>query len=256
MGSHIITMIVRSVIVIITFISANLCSIQDSDNSKEAMKEIKPPNLMLEKMRSLHKRKADFRPHRPSPSFNQHNSFTSPSHPPPPPPPPPVSSSSSYGAPPPAPASSGYGSPAAEPVADYGAPHDEEIDLHNKEFCVDVSTYQPVIWVERDGQVCKTDWVKQCEDRTENVCIDVTETICEVVPYKECKQGLEPQEFSETILTPKKFVEMSAPRTRRRFPTRSCCPSAEMLQNRTVSQIGRQTVTEIRFGLELRHVNQ
>ena len=30
------------------------------------MKEIRPPNLALEKMRSLHKRKADFRPHRPS----------------------------------------------------------------------------------------------------------------------------------------------------------------------------------------------
>ena len=72
-----------------------------------------------------------------------------------------------------APASSGYGSPAADPITDYGAPEDEEIDLHNKEsdhatiilseegvvmtflqeFCVDVSTYQPVIWVERDGQV-------------------------------------------------------------------------------------------------------
>ena len=72
-----------------------------------------------------------------------------------------------------APASSGYGSPAADPITDCGAPEDEEIDLHNKEsdhatiilseegvvmtflqeFCVDVSTYQPVIWVERDGQV-------------------------------------------------------------------------------------------------------
>ena len=49
-----------------------------------------------------------------------------------------------------------------------------------QEFCVDVSTYQPVVWVERDGQVCKTDWIKQCEDKTENVCIDVTETVCEV----------------------------------------------------------------------------
>ena len=29
----------------------------------------------------------------------------------------------------------------------------------------------------------------------------------QVVPYKECKQGLEPQEFSETVLTPKKFIE-------------------------------------------------
>ena len=45
---------------------------------------------------------------------------------------------------------------------------------------MDVSTYQPVVWVERDGQVCKTDWIIQCEDKTENVCIDVTETVCEV----------------------------------------------------------------------------
>ena len=37
-----------------------------------------------------------------------------------------------------------------------------------------------MIWVERDGQECKTSWVKQCEDKTENVCIDVTETVCEV----------------------------------------------------------------------------
>ena len=49
-----------------------------------------------------------------------------------------------------------------------------------QEFCVDVSTYQPVVWVERNGQECSTGWVKQCEDKSENVCIDVTETICEV----------------------------------------------------------------------------
>ena len=28
--------------------------------------------------------------------------------------------------------------------------------------------------------MCKTDWVKKCEDRYEDVCLDVTETICEV----------------------------------------------------------------------------
>merc|ERR1712117_870684 len=141
---------------------------------------------MLEKIRSLHKRKADFRPHRPS--FSQ-QSFTShgASHGSLPPPPPPAPASTSYGSPP-APAPSSYGSPAAAPVTEYDSPsEDGEIDLHNKEFCVDVSTYQPVVWVERDGQECKTDWVKQCEGKTENVCIDVTETVCEVVPYKECK---------------------------------------------------------------------
>ena len=141
------------------------------------MKEIKPPNLLLEKIRSLKKRKADFRPHRPS--FAQH------SHPPPPPPPSPsFSSSSSYSAPPPAPAPASYGSPAAEPISSgYDAPAehaDEEIDLHNKEFCVDVSTYQPVVWQEVDAEQCDTVFVKQCEDKTEEVCADVTETRCQV----------------------------------------------------------------------------
>ena len=115
------------------------------------MKEIRPPNLALEKMRSLHKRKADFRPHRPSSGGY---------HAPTPPQPTPSYSAPSY-APQPviiqmmnakiikhsnksvltpafsfqAPASSGYGSPAADPITDYGAPeHDDgEIDLHNKE---------------------------------------------------------------------------------------------------------------------------
>ena len=65
-----------------------------------------------------------------------------------------------------------YGSP--------GAAAEDSVDLHNKEFCVDVSTYQPVVWVERDGEECKTDFVKQCEDKSENVCAEVTETKCEV----------------------------------------------------------------------------
>ena len=62
----------------------------------------------------------------------------------------------------------------------YGAPAEEVVDLHNKEFCVDVSTFQEVVWVERDGEMCKTDFVKQCEQKSENVCADVTETRCQV----------------------------------------------------------------------------
>ena len=54
------------------------------------------------------------------------------------------------------------------------------VDLHNKEFCVDVSTYQPVVWQEVDAEQCSTVFVKKCEDRSEEVCADVTETRCEV----------------------------------------------------------------------------
>ena len=59
-------------------------------------------------------------------------------------------------------------------------PAENSVDLHNKEFCVDISTYQPVVWVERDGEECKTDFVKQCEEKSEEVCAEVHETRCEV----------------------------------------------------------------------------
>ena len=47
---------------------------------------------------------------------------------------------------------------------------------------MDVSSYEPVVWVERNGEECSTEFVQQCEERSENVCDDVTETICEVPP--------------------------------------------------------------------------
>ena len=34
--------------------------------------------------------------------------------------------------------------------------------------------------VERDGEECSTDFVQKCEERSENVCGEVTETLCEV----------------------------------------------------------------------------
>merc|ERR1719367_570022 len=100
----------------------------------------------------------------------------------------------------------------------YGGPPEasEPVDLHNKEFCVDVSTYQPVVWVEREAESCETVFVKQCSDRSENVCQDVTETKCEVVPYKECKAGQEPQQFSETKLAAKKFIEKECEQSKKR----------------------------------------
>ena len=68
----------------------------------------------------------------------------------------------------------------ADSHGDYSAPSEDSVDLHNKEFCVDVSSYQPVVWVERDSEECHTVFVKKCEDKQENVCADVTETRCEV----------------------------------------------------------------------------
>ena len=49
-----------------------------------------------------------------------------------------------------------------------------------QQLCVDVSSYEPVVWEEQEGEQCTTDFVQQCEERSEKVCGEVTETICEV----------------------------------------------------------------------------
>ena len=106
--------------------------------------------------------------------------------------------------------------------------HQEPVDLHNKvrcliclmifnvqmfgcrrcqEFCVDVSAYQPVKWVELEDEECDTVFVKRCGERKENVCADVVETKCEVIPYTECSMGMVPQPLNRTKLAPKLFVE-------------------------------------------------
>merc|ERR1712106_690359 len=146
----------------------------------------------------LQKRKAS--PDKPF-SFSQQNTFPAPV----------------FSQPIPAPASGGS----------YGAPAEEEVDLHKGEFCVDVSTFEPVIWVERDGEECNTIFIKDCQDRSEQICQDVTETKCEVVPYKECKLGLEPQDFTETKLTPKKFVEKACTQGKKTIPHRKLLPECK-----------------------------
>ena len=74
---------------------------------------------------------------------------------------------------------------------------------------MDVSAYKPLKWVEREGESCKTEFVKKCVEKRENVCAKVVETQCEVVPYTECSLGMEDQTYSETELAPKLFVEKS-----------------------------------------------
>ena len=49
-----------------------------------------------------------------------------------------------------------------------------------QEFCVDVSTYEPVVWVEEEQEVCETMFVKECEEKEQEVCADVSETRCKV----------------------------------------------------------------------------
>ena len=109
------------------------------------------------------------------------------------------------------------------------------VDLHNKEFCVDVSAFKPLEWVEKEGEECKTEFVKNCEEKRQNVCAEVVETRCEVIPYTglhivnvipitdwlsflECSLGMEEQGYTETELAPKLFVEQTCSQGTRTVP--------------------------------------
>ena len=101
------------------------------------------------------------------------------------------------------------------------APH---VDLHSKEFCVDVSAYQPVVWEEREAEECSTVFVKECQEKKQNVCSTVTETRCEVRPYTECSLGQEAQQFNKTVLTPRLFVEKKCSKTTDTVPHKKYVP--------------------------------
>ena len=55
-----------------------------------------------------------------------------------------------------------------------------DIDLHNKEFCVDVSSYEPVRWQESQAEVCRPQWRMMCSPRSKQICEEVAETKCDV----------------------------------------------------------------------------
>ena len=103
--------------------------------------------------------------------------------------------------------SSGYGSPTpAQPslsggYGGSGGAGGVKGGDDQQQLCVDVSSYEPVVWVEQNGEECRTDFVQQCEERSEKVCDDVTETICEVTTKK-----LQLENLGKSLDDPKRGV--------------------------------------------------
>ena len=116
------------------------------------------------------------------------------------------------------------------------APH---VDLHSKEFCVDVSAYQPVVWEEREAEECSTVFVKECQEKKQNVCSTVTETRCEVRPYTECSLGQEAQQFNKTVLTPRLFVEKKCSKTTDTVPHKKYVPECHNVTKQSKFEMGR-----------------
>ena len=49
----------------------------------------------------------------------------------------------------------------------------------------------------------------------------------QVVPYKECKQSQVPQEFDETKLAPKKFIEKECTQSKKEIPHKKLLPECK-----------------------------
>jgi len=81
----------------------------------------------------------------------------------------------------------------------------ETVDLHNGEFCVDVSTYGAVTFEATPREKCDTTFQKQCETKTEQVCDEVTEMQCEIVPYTECQMEMEVTPYKSYEMVPQIF---------------------------------------------------
>jgi len=113
------------------------------------------------------------------------------------------------------------------PDQSYQAPGGQKVDLHKEQFCVDISSYGPVEWVEEPAEECATPFVKKCEDKSENVCAEVVETKCQVVPYTECTMGLQPQEFTETVLSPVSFAPQECVTNRKEIPHTKMLPECK-----------------------------
>ena len=96
--------------------------------------------------------------------------------------------------------------------------------LKQKQICVNVSTFLPLVWNQRSGEECRTELIQKCEERKENVCGDVTETICEIVPFTECKLTVTEQKIKESSLVPRTFIEKECVQSKRNIPHRKLMP--------------------------------
>ena len=55
-----------------------------------------------------------------------------------------------------------------------------DLDSKDGQFCVDISDFLDLQWVEKEVEECATAFEQRCEEKTQEVCLTVNETRCEV----------------------------------------------------------------------------
>ena len=67
--------------------------------------------------------------------------------------------------------------------------------------CLDIFCYAPIQWSDNKREVCRYRKEKNCQARSEEVCIDVPVTVCELVGYTECTTNDNPQPLRDDKVT-------------------------------------------------------
>jgi len=82
-----------------------------------------------------------------------------------------------------------------------------DIDPHSNDLhCVDVSTYEDVVWDKVDRTKCTATFPKIREAKTEKVCESVTTLNCEIKGYTECKMEMVAVQYKGFKMEDKEFV--------------------------------------------------
>jgi len=98
------------------------------------------------------------------------------------------------------------------------------VDLHNGEFCVDVSTYTEVQYRPEPREKCDSTFEKQCEEKTEEVCDEVTEIVCEVVPYTDCQMIMENTPYKSFKMVEKPYDKIECEEGMKSVPHQKMMP--------------------------------
>jgi len=81
----------------------------------------------------------------------------------------------------------------------------ELVDLHNGEFCVDVSEWGDVEYTPLEREKCSSTFDKVCEMKTERVCSEVTEIECDIVPFTNCIMAMNMTTYKSWKTVQKEF---------------------------------------------------
>jgi len=79
----------------------------------------------------------------------------------------------------------------------------DSVDLHNEEFCTDVSQYSDKYYKDETETCCTTSYVPNCVRKQKKFCVEVNETKCKAFAHPKCTTSIELKDGgSRAELTP------------------------------------------------------